>query len=35
LSDIDAFVYDKPLLAWLIPQDDSSTLRVLDPTFDT
>jgi polar amino acid transport system substrate-binding protein len=32
---IDAFVYDKPLLAWLILQDYSSTLRVLDITFDT
>jgi polar amino acid transport system substrate-binding protein len=31
---IDAFVYDKPLLAWLILRDFSSTLRVLDVTFD-
>ena len=32
---IDAFVYDKPLLTWLILKDYSSTLRVLDMTFDT
>jgi polar amino acid transport system substrate-binding protein len=31
---IDAFVYDKPLLTWLILQDFSSTLHVLDVTFD-
>jgi ABC-type amino acid transport substrate-binding protein len=31
---IDAFVYDKPLLTWLVLQDFSSTLRVLDITFD-
>lgn len=31
---IDAFVYDKPLLTWLILQQYSSTLRVLDITFD-
>ena len=33
-NSIDAFVYDKPLLTWLILQDYSSTLRVLDTTFD-
>jgi ABC-type amino acid transport substrate-binding protein len=32
---IDAFVYDKPLLTWLTLNDYSSTLRVLDVTFDT
>jgi ABC-type amino acid transport substrate-binding protein len=32
---IDAFVYDKPLLTWLVLQDFSGTLRVLDITFDT
>jgi ABC-type amino acid transport substrate-binding protein len=32
---IDAFVYDKPLLTWLVLQDYSTTLRVLDITFDT
>jgi ABC-type amino acid transport substrate-binding protein len=32
---IDAFVYDKPLLTWLVLQDFSSTLRVLDVTFDS
>jgi ABC-type amino acid transport substrate-binding protein len=31
---IDAFVYDKPLLTWLVLRDFSSTLRVLDVTFD-
>jgi polar amino acid transport system substrate-binding protein len=31
---IDAFVYDKPLLTWLVMRDFSSTLRVLDVTFD-
>jgi ABC-type amino acid transport substrate-binding protein len=31
---IDAFVYDKPLLIWLVLRDFSSTLRVLDNTFD-
>jgi ABC-type amino acid transport substrate-binding protein len=34
-GSIDAFVYDKPLLTWLILQDYSNTLRVLDITFDT
>jgi len=32
---IDAFVYDKPLLTRLVLQEYSSTLRVLDITFDT
>ena len=31
---LDAFVYDKPLLIWLVLGDFSSTLRVLDITFD-
>jgi polar amino acid transport system substrate-binding protein len=31
---IDAFVYDKPLLTWLILKDYSSTLLVLDITFN-
>ena len=31
---IDAFVYDKPLLTWLVLRD-FSTLRVLDVTFDS
>ncbi|HEX5509177.1 MAG TPA: transporter substrate-binding domain-containing protein [Pseudolabrys sp.] len=31
---IDAFVYDKPLLTWIVLQDFSSTLRVLDVSFD-
>jgi polar amino acid transport system substrate-binding protein len=33
-GEIDAFVYDKPLLTWLVLQDFSGTLRVLDVTFD-
>jgi polar amino acid transport system substrate-binding protein len=32
---IDAFVYDKPLLTWLVLQDYSTTLRMLDLTFDS
>ncbi len=32
---IDAFVYDKPLLTWLVLQDFSSVARVLDITFDS
>jgi ABC-type amino acid transport substrate-binding protein len=32
---IDAFVYDKPLLTWIVLQDFSATLRVLDITFDS
>jgi polar amino acid transport system substrate-binding protein len=31
---MDAFVYDKPLLTWLVLRDFSSMLRVLDITFD-
>jgi ABC-type amino acid transport substrate-binding protein len=31
---IDAFVYDKPLLIWLVLRDFLSTLRVLDITFN-
>ena len=33
-GSIDAFVYDKPLLTWLVLQDFSSSLRVLDIAFD-
>jgi len=32
---VDSFVYDKPLLTWLILQQYSGTLRVLDISFDT
>ena len=32
---IDAFVYDKPLLTWVVLHDFSTTLRVLDIIFDT
>ncbi len=31
---IEAFVYDKPLLAWLIQQQFSSSIEVLDITFE-
>jgi polar amino acid transport system substrate-binding protein len=30
---LDAFVYDKPLLAWLIHQDFGSSLELIDTTF--
>jgi polar amino acid transport system substrate-binding protein len=33
-GDIDAFVYDKPLLTWLVMRDFSNTLRILELTFD-
>ena len=29
-NDLDAFVYDKPLLTWLVLQDFSPKLRVLE-----
>lgn len=31
---IDAFVYDKPLLAWLVQQQFSSSITLLDMTFE-
>ena len=31
---LDAFVYDKPLLAWAIQQGYSSSLELVDATFD-
>ncbi len=31
---IDAFVYDKPLLSWLVLQEFPDTARILDITFD-
>ncbi len=31
---IDAFVYDKPLLAWAIQQRYSSSIELVDATFD-
>lgn len=34
-GDIDAFVYDKPLLTWIVLHDFSTTLRMLDIVFDT
>ena len=33
-GSLDAFVYDRPLLAWLIKEEFSSSLEVLDATFD-
>jgi polar amino acid transport system substrate-binding protein len=32
---IDAFVYDKPLLTWIVRHYFSTSARVLDVTFDT
>jgi ABC-type amino acid transport substrate-binding protein len=32
---IDAFAYDKPLLTWIVLQEFSNTLRVLDFSFDS
>jgi polar amino acid transport system substrate-binding protein len=32
---IDAFVYDRPLLTWIVLQDFSNTLRMLDMTIDS
>jgi ABC-type amino acid transport substrate-binding protein len=33
-GSIDAFVYDKPLLAWIVLQEFSSSVQILDLTFD-
>ncbi len=33
-SKIDAFVYDKPLLAWIVQQQFSSSIELLDTTFE-
>ncbi|MGA2943677.1 MAG: transporter substrate-binding domain-containing protein [Xanthobacteraceae bacterium] len=30
---LDAFVYDRPLLAWIIQQGFSSSIELIDPTF--
>jgi polar amino acid transport system substrate-binding protein len=32
---LDAFVYDKPLLAWAIQQNYSSSIELLEATFDS
>ena len=32
-GDIDAFVHDKPLTAWLVLQSYASTLRLVDTSF--
>jgi ABC-type amino acid transport substrate-binding protein len=34
-GQIDAFVYDRPLLNWLVMQEFPETLRVLDFTMDS
>jgi ABC-type amino acid transport substrate-binding protein len=34
-GEIDAFVYDKPLLTWIVLQNFSGSVRVLDVTFDS
>jgi hypothetical protein len=31
---LDAFVYDKPLLTWIVARDFSVTGRALDAVFD-
>ena len=31
---LDAFVYDKPLLAWIIRQNFSSSIELLEATFE-
>ena len=31
---LDAFIYDKPLLAWIIQQGFSSSVELIDTTFD-
>lgn len=33
-NKLDAFVYDKPLLAWLVQQQFSSSIAMLDTTFE-
>jgi polar amino acid transport system substrate-binding protein len=33
-GEIDAFIYDKPLLAWIVLQDYASSMEVLDVVFD-
>ena len=33
-GEVDAFVYDKPLLAWVVNQEFRSTVQLLDVTFD-
>lgn len=32
---IDAFVYDKPLLAWIIAKKFSASVELIEPTFDS
>jgi ABC-type amino acid transport substrate-binding protein len=33
-GEVDAVVYDKPLLAWLVRQDFRSSIQLLDTVFD-
>lgn len=33
-GEIDAFVYDRPLLAWIVNQDFRFTIQLLDVSFD-
>jgi ABC-type amino acid transport substrate-binding protein len=34
-GQIDAFVYDKPLLAWTVNHDFGSSIQLLEATFDS
>ena len=31
---LDAFIYDKPLLAWIVQQSFGSSIELIDTTFD-
>ena len=33
-GEIDAFVYDRPLLAWIVNQDFRFSVQLLDVSFD-
>jgi polar amino acid transport system substrate-binding protein len=35
VHSLDAFVYDKPLLAWIIQQGFGSSIELIDTTFDS
>ena len=34
-GEIDAFVHDKPLLAWMVRRDFSSSIRIVDTSFSS